>query len=232
MIRNWLALAIAIPSLLAAEVRPTPGTGDPRIQTVLYDPEQVIQLEVAVGYQLTLEFGPDERIENVAVGDSGAWQVTPNKRGDHLFVKSAGNAAPTNMTVVTDSRTYTFSLTPAYGGSAALPFTVRFRFAPAAVATVVVGSVPPVAIGRYKLSGSRAVRPSAMDDDGVHTYLEWLPGQTMPAVFAVDAHGQETLVNGMVRDGRYVIDSVSDRLVFRLDGQIADAARRPRRKNG
>lgn len=230
MIRNWALLALAIPSLLAAEVRPTPGTGDPRIQTVLYDPEQVIQLEVATGYQLTLEFGPDERIETVAVGDIGSWQVTPDKRGDHLFVKSAGGGILTNMTVVTDARTYTFLLTPTSGGPAASPFTVRFRFAPAALATVAADASTPE-VGRYRLSGSRAIRPSAMDDDGVHTYLEWLPGQTMPAVFAIGAHGQETLVNGMVRDGRYVIDSISDRLVFRLDAQIAYAVRRPRRKD-
>ena len=46
---------------------------------MLYDPQQVVLLQVAAGYQLTLAFAPDERIESVAVGDSGAWQVTPNR---------------------------------------------------------------------------------------------------------------------------------------------------------
>ncbi len=34
-----------------------------------------------------IEFGHGERIENVAVGDSSAWQVTPNKRANLLFLK-------------------------------------------------------------------------------------------------------------------------------------------------
>ena len=52
-----------------------------------YDADQVVPLQAAPGYQVMLEFGADERIENVAVGDSAAWQVTPNRSGDHVFVK-------------------------------------------------------------------------------------------------------------------------------------------------
>ena len=218
-----LLCAATAPAL--AEVRPTPGSGDPRIQTILYDPDQVIQLQVAPGYQLTLEFGPDERIENVAVGDSGAWQVTPNKRGDHLFIKAAQNGVTTNMTVVTEARTYSFSLTPAYGSTPDLPFTVRVRFPPPAVATVEPGNGTVPEIGRYKFSGARTLRPSAIDDDGIHTYLEWPSGATMPAVFAIGSDGRETLVNGMMREHRYVIDSISNRLVFRLDARTAYATR-------
>ena len=55
--------------------------------------DQVVPLEVAPGYQLMLEFAPDERIESVAVGDSGAWQVTPNRSGDRVFVKPLQGAA-------------------------------------------------------------------------------------------------------------------------------------------
>lgn len=222
-----LVLFAVFPSAGFAEARPVPGPGDPRIQTVLYDPEQVIALQVATGYQVTLEFGPDERIENVAVGDSGAWLVTPNKRGDHLFIKPAQNGVATNMTVVTDARTYSFSLTPAYGPTADMAFTVRFRFPPAAVAAV--EQTTPAEVAHYKLRGERTLRPSAIEDDGVHTYLVWPASQTMPAVFAIDAQGRETLVNGMMRDGRYVLDSVSDKLLFRLDKQTGYALRFPAR---
>ena len=67
-----LILALAFAALPAhAQVRPQPGSGDPRIQSVMYDADQVVQLQVPTGYELTVEFAPDERIENVAVGDSG-----------------------------------------------------------------------------------------------------------------------------------------------------------------
>jgi type IV secretion system protein VirB9 len=223
-------LLLAASTPLSAELRPTPGTGDPRIQTVVYDPDQIITLQVAPGYQLTLEFDAGERIENVAVGDSGAWQVTPNKRGDHLFIKAAQSGVTTNMTVVTDSRTYSFLLAPAYGPMPDLPFTVRIKSAAPAIATIDANGPTKVEEGLYKLSGSRALRPAAMSDDGVHTYIEWAPAQTMPAVFALDPLGQETLVNGMMRDGMYVIDSVAKRLVFRLNAQTAYASRHLPRK--
>ena len=112
-----------------------------------------------------------------------------------------------------------------------LPFTVRFRPATAAVATLEPAGTAPEE-GLYKLGGTRALRPSAINDDGVHTYIEWAPAQTMPAVFAVDPLGDETLVNGMVRGGIYVIDSVTNRLVFRLNKQAAYATRRVHRKRG
>ena len=227
--RSVIFSLVLLASSAAAELRPVPAEGgDPRIQTVLYDPQQVIQLQVASGYQLTLEFGPDERIETVAVGDSGAWQVTPNKRGDHLFIKSGQGGVTTNMTVVTDSRTYNFLLSPAYGPTPDMAFVVRLRFPPAAAATVADAGSAQAEIGRYKLGGDRALRPIAIDDDGVHTYIDWAPRQTLPAIFAIDPLGKESLVNGSVRDGHYVIDGVANRLVFRIDRQTAFATRRPK----
>ncbi len=222
-----LILAFALLALVAApasaQVRPQPGEGDPRIQSVMYDPNQVVLLQVPTGYQLTLEFAPDERIENVAVGDSGAWQVIPNKRGDRLFLKPVAGVT-TNMTVVTDARTYIFELSPGQAGSAA--YTVRFRYPappPPETATTAATDGP----GRYKVTGIKDIRPDAISDDGAKTYIMWRAEQTLPAVFVIDRDGHETLADGAMRDGRYVLDSVSDKLVFRLDKKLATATRVP-----
>ncbi len=222
-----LGLLLAMPA--SAQLRPEPGPGDPRIQSVLYDANQVVQLQVATGYQLTVEFAPDERIENVAVGDSGAWQVTPNKRGDRLFIKAVGQGVTTNLTVVTDARTYAIELSPLFGPLPTMAYTVRFRYATPAAVTVVANDAA-LGPGRYKLSGDKALRPSAIDDDGVHTYVAWGPDQTLPAIFAIDDKGNETLVNGMTRDGRFVIDAVANKLVFRIDRQTAAAVRVPQKR--
>ena len=53
----------------------------------------------------------------------------------------------------------------------------------------------------------------------------------MPAIFAVDSEGHEHLLNGAMRDGRYVIDSVPTALLFRLDALTATATRVPLRKH-
>lgn len=227
LLSTVLALLLATPA--AAQLRPEPGPGDPRIQSVLYDANQVVQLQVATGYQLTVEFAPDERIENVAVGDSGAWQITPNKRGDRLFIKAVGQGVTTNLTVVTDARTYAIELSPLFGPLPTMAYTVRFRYATPAAVTVVANDAA-LSPGRYKLSGDKALRPSAIDDDGVHTYVAWGPDQTLPAIFAIDDKGNETLVNGMTRDGRFVIDAVANKLVFRIDRQTAAAVRVPQKR--
>ncbi len=122
---KWLVpfLALLAPVAANGQVMPKPGPGDPRVQSVEYNPDQVVILQASLGYQMSVEFAPDERIENVAIGDSGAWQATPNRRGDRLFIKPVQGGVATNMVVVTDARTYAFELRPAAGDMA---FTVRF----------------------------------------------------------------------------------------------------------
>lgn len=223
IVGTWLALIAATP--LAAQVQPQPGVGDPRVQTVDYHPDQVVLLQAAPGYQLTLEFG-DELIENVAVGDSGSWQVTANRRGDYLFVKPL-QAAPTNMTVVTDARVYLFELAPLYGPSAEMAYTIRFRY-PATEAVEDEPAGPPQGSsvrGRYRVSGAASLRPTGISDDGVHTYIEWPPERELPAVYAEYADGREALINGGMRNDVYVIDHVAPRLVFRIDRREARAVR-------
>ena len=198
----------------------TPQT-DPRIRTVTYDANQVVRLQVPANFHVAVLF--DEQVENVALGNSDAWQVTLNGSGNALFIKPAGAGGPTNMTVITNARVYTFELTPAYGSTTEAAFTVRFSNPPATGGPSL--SVGAPRLGRYQLSGSRSIRPVAVVDDGVRTLMEWGPAQSIPAVFAIDEQGTETLVEGHVRDGVYVVDAIYNTLMFRLDRQTARASR-------
>jgi type IV secretion system protein VirB9 len=221
-----LALA-AVPA--AAQVRPKPiPDGDPHLQSVRYAPGQVVQLELAPGYQLAVELGSDEQIENVAVGDANAWQVTANKRGDRLFIKALQSGAPTNMTVITNARLYAFELAPLFGGAANMAYVVKFEYPGEDAEAPAEG---PAVEGRYRLSGDKTLRPARISDDGRHTYIEWAKDRPLPAVYSIDEAGQEALVNGVVRDDLYVIDSVFQRLVFRIDRKIARAARAKPKKD-
>ncbi|UVO52822.1 TrbG/VirB9 family P-type conjugative transfer protein [Sphingomonas sp. SUN039] len=207
---------------LAAQV-PPPVSGDPRLLTVDYALDQVFRVQAATGYQVTIELNADERVESVGVGDAGAWQVTANRRGDHLFVKPLLGGVATNMTVVTNVRTYAFDLLPGNVGD--MPYIYRFRYPGDGKVADSEVEQAPLAEGRYRLSGARAVRPSRISDDGRRTYIEWPGEAALPAVYAVNARGQEELVNGNMRDGLYVIDSVVPRLVFRIDAALARATR-------
>ncbi len=222
-------LPIAAPAVHAqtsslATLPPPPPT--PHVLAIDYVADQLVQVQATPGYQVTIELGGDERIENVALGDNGAWAVTANRRGDHLFVKPLQGGVTTNMVVVTDRRLYTFELSPLTGSIDQMAYAIRFRYPPAAGG----GAMPMGAVaGYYTLRGDRAIRPSALSDDGIHTYMQWPASTALPAVYAIDGDAHETLVNGAMRDGTYVIDSVAARLVFRRDRRVAYAERvRPR----
>lgn len=208
-----LALAATTPAI-AQEI-----PADPRVRTVDFLPGQVVRIEGAPGYQVIVELAPDEQIVSVALGESSAWQVTANRAGSHLVVKALQNGVSTNLTVITSVRTYHFDLAPSYAPTV---YSLRFRYPPPAAS---IASLPVGLTNRYKLSGKRSLWPSRMADDGERTFIEWPKNADLPAVFAVDSQGKETLVNGMMRDDRLVIDSIAAKFVFRLDDNVARAKR-------
>jgi len=104
--RHYRALIAAALALAA----PAGQAQDARIVSQPYKEAEVVRLDGKLGVQATIGFGEGEQIENVAVGDADKWQITPNKRADLLFVKPLDANARTNMTVVTDKRTYFFDL--------------------------------------------------------------------------------------------------------------------------
>jgi type IV secretion system protein VirB9 len=210
---------------------PPPEAGDSRIQTVDYDAGRIVQLQGAPGYQLTVELSPDEQVQNVAVGDSSAWQVSVNRSGDHLFLKPTQSDVATNMTVITSVRVYNFDLVPLAGPSPDMAYTVRFRY-PQPVATAVATEqfLPAHLPANYKLSGDRSLRPSSVRDDGRTIYVSWPSDRPFPAVYAVRDTGEEVLVDAMVRDDVMVIDGIARRLVFRIDNRVATAVRVVRRR--
>ena len=218
---------------VGAQVRPQPGPGDPRLQTIVYDPAQIVQLRGAPGYQLTVQLSPDEQVQNVAVGDSGAWQISVNKAGDHLFIKPTQAGSTTNMTVITNVRVYNFDLVPLSAPAPDMAYTIQFKYPAAEEAGAAEPGKPTAAVvaaNRYRTDGDRALRPSAISNDGIRTYISWPPDRALPATFAVGDNGEERLVNGSMRGDRFVIDGVPTKLVFRIDQRVASAVRLPPRK--
>lgn len=223
MIRSVLAASLVLLAAPAVgEVTPIPGPGDPHLQSVGYDPEQVVALRVAPGFAVTVQLSPDERVETISVGNSVAWQVQPNKRGDVVFVKLASGGSPSNLTILTDVRRYSFTLYPTTSDDRQLAYALRFIYP---VAERVPETKVTVESTRYRLRGDRSLWPIAMSDDGSFTSIAWAPDTALPAVYLVDARNREALVNGVVRDGAYVIEGVARRMVFKLGKARATATR-------
>ncbi len=217
--------ALMLGSSARAEVIPQPSPGDPRVQTVDYDANQVVRLGLQTGFTLALEFAPDERIENVAIGESAGWQVTPNKRADHLFIKPLQDAMDTNLIVLTDTRRYSFLLSTGMVVGVS-PYIVRFRYAG-------IDMAPPTVVSdteaSYRVRGAKELVPQAMSDDGVATTIRWSADAAVPAIYAVDSQGKEALVNGAMRDGAFVVDAIAPLFVFRSGKRKAIATREVRK---
>lgn len=103
---------------------------DSRIKTFVYNENEVFNIVTHYGYQSNIEFGNNESIQTVSVGDRVGWQIVP--AGRRLFVRAMEDNAHTNMTVVTNKRAYQFDLREA-GTAALLPseelvYVIRFYY--------------------------------------------------------------------------------------------------------
>ena len=196
---------------------------DRRIQQLPYNPNQIVTLSVSPGFASIVELGEDERVENLVVGNSAAWQVTANRRGDRVIVKPLAGASPTNMVVLTASRRYMFMLDP-FGETS---FVMRFSY-PQPVKQPAAAVAPETT---YKMRGDKLLFPLAMYDDGRRTVIRWSAQHPLPAIFALNG-AEERLINGRMMGTDFVIEGASPRYKFRYGSAQATAIRqtpKPRR---
>lgn len=228
-----LALSLAAP--LSAQ--------DNRLQTLVFNENAVVRIDGKVKVQTTIKFAPDEVIENVAIGDSLAWQVQPNKAQTILFVKPLEVDARTNMTVVTDKRTYLFDLV-ASPRNAAL-YVLQFRYpelekaaeearlaaiaeAEAQAARVlddpveVAAAADPFAVTdpsqlnfEWASAGAPGLLPTRAYDNGDAVFLIWPQGTAIPAILITNDDGDEGPVNFIVRGETVVVEGVPQRIILR-----------------
>ncbi|MEZ5955697.1 MAG: TrbG/VirB9 family P-type conjugative transfer protein [Hyphomonadaceae bacterium] len=198
---------------------------DPRLRVLPYEEGQVISLDGHLGYQMMIEFDPQERIENVSIGDSLAWQVTPNQAATLLFVKPVLAHAATNMTVVTTRRRYAFALRAretAAPDDQRIIYGLRFTYADEPDAPV---TAPASLNFDYESSGAQALAPLRVFDDGRSTYFQLREGGEVPAIFAIGRDGGEELVNSQIQGDTVVVDRIADGFVLRHGSDVISVRR-------
>lgn len=217
---------------------------DPRLVDLAYKPGQVVRIEGRANVQAAIRFGEEELIENVAIGDSSTWQVTPNKRATMLFLKPLADRTATNMTVITDKHVYLFDLiaspanrNPTYmlsfnhpddetpTGPSQTP-AVKAAETPNAI-ELAASSDPYAVVDPSQLnfawsgSGDKKLLPARIYDDGDATFLTWANRSSIPAILVKDRSGTEGPVNFAVRGNVIVIDGVPRKIVLRSGSQMA-----------
>ena len=237
--RILLIILLLLPALACAEAIPKGGPLDARIKNVDYNASDVVKIVGHYGYSTDIEFASDERVQDIALGDSLAWEVAP--AGSHLFVKPREDNAVTNATVVTNKRVYQLSLDARHAKgvsgarSAGMFFEVHFRYPDdqAALARAQraqsdqarllakLDANPKPVNWNYYACGERVLWPTEVYDDGRFTYLRFANAQEIPAIFIINADQTESLVNGEMRGDQYVVQTTARKLVLRRGNSVA-----------
>jgi len=236
MIRKISFAALAVLGCTAAS-----AAADHRIRSLAYEPDHIVQIIGKPGIQSTIEFGNDEQIENVAVGDSSAWQITPNHRASLLFVKPLAPRSRTNMTVVTDRRTYMFDLvagdkwtTPLYALKFSYPndrpVEPAVKPTEAAQSTAILTASEPQAQAvmtadrlhfDWQSKGYAKLVPSRVFDDGNAVYLAWNKETALPAILTVSEDRKEGPLSYKMNGEYIVVSPIPQNMVLRYGNRMA-----------
>lgn len=229
-----LAFAVLSDSPVFALQEPRPLATDRRIQTVRYSANEVYRFVGHYGYQAIVEFAPDEEVSTVSLGDSIAWQVNPV--GSRLFLKPVEQDAMTNMSVITNKRTYHFELhaeeTEDISASDMI-FVLRFvypdDYAGDYSSFVAEDPAPDLTDPEvlktlnfnYSIVGSDVIAPIRIFDDGEFTYMEFKEiNGDIPAVFWVDSAGEENLINFRKNANYIVVERVTSQFTLRNGADV------------
>ena len=229
--KRFLSLILAAAALaaapLAAFANPVTGAdgvlrfpfGDPTPPTINCAPFFVCDI--------TLE--PGETIQNVAVGDSVRWILSPATSGNagdtpHILIKPTDVNLSTNLIVTTNRRAYDMNLhsvksNPMMHVGFFYPQNLAVAFptpAPSPSPSPTEAPVSPATLDfRYVATGEHKILPAHAFNDGKHTYLQFnaqLP--QMPVVLEVGPNGDQ-LINYRIKDATtYIIDGVPDRVAL------------------
>lgn len=99
---------------------------DARIKQVRYDKNDIYTLYTRIGYQTNIELGQGEEVETISVGDRSFWQIIPT--GNRIFVRPMQDDVSTNMTVITNRRSYQFDLKSGGAKDKRVVYVLRFNY--------------------------------------------------------------------------------------------------------
>lgn len=201
-----------------AESLPRHVSADKHVKTVQYDPNNVVLLKSRYGYQTQIIFAANETVQNVSIGDSMAWLAVPVN--NNLFIKPM-IASKTNMTVLTNSNSYSFqldSLDPNISPTYKLQFIYSAGGYDSSGSSNAVATFDPEKLNwKYSFTGDSTLAPVEAFDNGQFTYFKFRSDgmSHLPSIFIVDKDRNETLINYHMQGEYLVVNSMAKQFTLR-----------------
>lgn len=128
MFKIFMTLMIVVFMGVNSSYSDVPVATDSRIKTYVYNENDVYLVLISSGFQSSIEFQKGEVIKTLSMGDSYSWSLTPV--GNRLFIKPMENNVRTNMTIITNLRTYQFDVASSSEevGNDDIAYVIRFYY--------------------------------------------------------------------------------------------------------
>jgi P-type conjugative transfer protein TrbG len=226
---SMILAAVTIATAPLAAFAANPVTGADGVLRFPFGDTTPPTVNCAPFFVCDIQLEPGESIQNVAVGDSVRWILSPATSGNsgdtpHVLIKPTDVSLTTNLIVTTNRRSYDVTLhsvksNPMLHVGFYYPQNLAQAFptpAPSPSPSPTDAPLSPAALDfRYVASGERKILPQHAFNDGKHTYLQYnaqLP--QMPVLVEVGPNGDQ-LINYRVKDGtEYIVDGVPDRVAL------------------
>jgi len=202
---------------------PVPVTTDSRIKTFVYNENEVFNVVTHYGYQSNIEFSNQETIDTISVGNRVPFQIVPS--GKRLFIRAQTANARTNMTVVTNKRTYQFDIAAVPAPvmpNEELVYVIRFfypddrknnlsGYSKALLANDKSSSAPAYNY-KYTYTGTEALAPVKVFDDGKSTFFKFsFSGiANTPRFYSIDSSGRESFINPQISGEYYMLGTIAE----------------------
>lgn len=206
-----------------AETNPIRTKYDYRLRTVNYNADDVINVFTKIGFTTLIKLSNAETIDKsggLALGDPNAWNISA--RGNNIFLRPIADDADTNLTIVTNKRTYFLNLKTVSGNN--VSWGIKFFYPDEEDEKR--KTVNPCANSNkinmlYQGKGDKALIPLRAFDDGQFTCFVMRNNVDLPIVFKKLLDGSEMLVNFHVEGNTIIIHETSREFRIRLGNQVA-----------
>lgn len=204
---------------------------DPRFKTFSFTPNTTYKIVTVYDNPSFIEFDTNESVTTIVNPKKTAWQLISS--GNRLFIKPEESDADTQITVMTNKRIYFFEMyakEPDSNFDKDYSFFFKFKYPSdeeaKTIRTYAKSILPDVDQSpwkynfNYTITGEDSLYPVKIFDDGEFTYFEFPKAAKMPAIFAVDSNGFESIVNFRIVGEYLIVEETAQKFTLRNGAEI------------